>query len=215
MRHTGRRARQVLGRVQPLLVDRHGWKFAHEPGQRPVEGRPAALSCEPLQSLAHDLRVLLLAIKADDKVQDLIDEAHGTQLPRLHRLLGKADEIALLVHLLRENTHGMEVGKHDIAAQGEKRVGEPITVPSGCGRHEIPSRHARSAWGYPGGCKGPLSMMAQVPPLLKNNSSCPLLPARGCARSRPVGPPLATPRRQFGAVESAPGIIQSTPPRCF
>ena len=77
------------------------------------------------------------AVAVHHQVRDLVDQAHGVDLPSLDRLLGEVDQIALVVHALREDARGVEVGEDDVAGQLEEGLVELVAVARIAGNVEL------------------------------------------------------------------------------
>src|SRR6202022_2005886 len=93
------------------------------------------------------LGVFLLAIQAGHVMQDLIDQAHGVDLSRLHGLFRKAHQIALVVYFLSEQAGGMEICENHIAAKSIKGLIEliPVSRPTG----QVKFHEYRVRWPHP------------------------------------------------------------------
>ncbi len=119
---------QVLVQRDLPPVDVKGRELVGKGSQCGVDSLPPQASPEPAEGLLHDLRVLLLAIQADDNVRNLVDQAHGVDLPGLDGLFREADQIPGVVHLLGKHPGRVKVGKDDVAAEGKQRVLELVAI---------------------------------------------------------------------------------------
>src|SRR5262245_38548174 len=76
---------------------------------------------------------MTVAVDADDRVEDLVDQRHRGDV-------GRADETSAFVDALREATSGSTVGKHDVSANSEEPVvlgrREPCVTGRLAGVHE-------------------------------------------------------------------------------
>jgi hypothetical protein len=69
-----------------------------------------------LEGLAHYGGVDLAAVEGHDVVQDFINEAHSVDLPGAYGTFGEMDQVAALVHFLREQAGGVKIGKENAAS---------------------------------------------------------------------------------------------------
>ena len=74
------------------------------------------------------LRVDLLAVVGDDEMEDLIDQAHGVDLTGFDGLLRIIEQVAVVVHLLRQAAGGVEIGQDDVAVEGVNGLIELVAV---------------------------------------------------------------------------------------
>ena len=98
---------QIVGRAGQVVVESdfsavhsQRWELVGKPAQRHIYRFPTYLPVHPIERFPHHAGIHLPAIQLDHVVEDFIDKPHGVDLPRLHRLLGEADQIALLVGLM-------------------------------------------------------------------------------------------------------------------
>ena len=62
-------------------------------------------------------------------MQDLVNQAHGVDLPGLDRLFGETDQVAVVVDFGGETTYGVKIGEDHVAGKTEERFIESVSVP--------------------------------------------------------------------------------------
>ena len=83
---------------------------------------------QPGGKLAEYLRIHLLLIKADDVVQNFIDQADRIDLPGLHRLLRESHQVAPLVHLLGKPAGSVEISENHVSTDRKEGLVELVAV---------------------------------------------------------------------------------------
>ncbi len=109
-------ALQVLFGVDFAAVHRHRGKFLVELQQGLVHRLRAETCVEMFEGLAHHGGVDLAAVEGHDVVQDFVNQAHRVDLPGAHGAFREVDQVAALVHFLREQAGGVKIGKENAAS---------------------------------------------------------------------------------------------------
>ncbi|OQA94010.1 MAG: hypothetical protein BWY25_03017 [Chloroflexi bacterium ADurb.Bin222] len=100
----------------------------HERRQDGVEGLFPQALLQKGQRFPHDARHALLLVQVNGVMQDLVNQAHGVELPGAHPLFREGAQIPLGVELLGQFPRRVEIGKHDVTIQREKRILDLIAL---------------------------------------------------------------------------------------
>ncbi len=98
----------------------------HKREEQFVQGFGTGLRTKEGKRIGHDAAIELLAVTGDDHVAGFVDKAHGEQRAGMDCEVGILVRFPYLVHLVSEPAATGHIGKHDVAVEGEERVGELI-----------------------------------------------------------------------------------------
>ena len=140
-------AGEVVHGRQLATVNGERREAGREPEQRRVDGLSAQHLVEVIERVVDRLGVLLLAIDADDGVQDLVHEAERVELARADRRVGHAIGAPARGHLRGQAPDRSQVRQDHVPGQLEERLVQAI---AGAGlRRDVELAPAHGVTGMP------------------------------------------------------------------
>ena len=110
------------------LLDAVGADFALEPGERAL----------------HDLGIVVLAVVGDERVADLVDQAHGEERGGIDGGRGIVGRASDFVDPVGQGAAGGEVGKDHVSRVAEENIVHLITAAGGL--RDVELHHGASLW---------------------------------------------------------------------
>ena len=140
-------AREVRAHGQLAAVDGERREALGEPGEGRVSGVRADELVEMVEGVVDRLRVLLLAIDPDHRVQDLVDQAEGVELSRADHRIDHPIGTSPGGHLRGQAADGAQVRQDHVSGQLEERLVQAISSP--CIRRDVELAPAHGVTGIP------------------------------------------------------------------